>query len=264
MNILALLVAAIIFIIPFTFIALTAAKDKTDASSLRFTFPVHFQLIDNIVAVIQARNYVMITALINSAIITVVSVFFIVLLSALIAYVLQRRRDRAGSIVALVVLAGLIIPPAVVPTIVVLQALGLFKTLAGLIVVEIAFTMPFAVLVLRAFVGTIPREIDEAAVMDGAGPLTLVLQSDISSARPAVLTVVIVTSVAIYNDFVNPAVLSAGNGNETAQLTLFNFQSQFNTQWNLLFSDVLIITIPPLLLSSSSRGRSFLDLPRAR
>jgi raffinose/stachyose/melibiose transport system permease protein len=66
--------------------------------------------------------------------------------------------------------------------------------------------------------------------------------------RPAVLTVIFVTSVAIYNDFVNPLYFLPGNGNETAQLTLFNFQSQFNTQWNLLFADVLIITIPPLLL----------------
>jgi raffinose/stachyose/melibiose transport system permease protein len=247
-NAFAILVAVIVFVIPFTFILLTASKDKTDASSLRFSLPVHFQLIDNIVDVIKARDYVMITALVNSAIITLVSVFFIVMLSTLIAYVLQRRRDRAGSLVALVVLAGLIIPPAVVPTILVLQTLGLFKSLAGLIVVEIAFTMPFAVLVLRAFVGTIPREIDEAAIMDGAGPLTLFFRVIFPLLRPAILTVVIVTSVAIYNDFVNPLYFLPGNGNETAQLTLFNFQSQFNTQWNLLFSDVLIITIPPLLL----------------
>ena len=56
------------------------------------------------------------------------------------------------------------------------------------------------------------------------------------------------SSVAIYNDFVNPLYFLPGTGNETAQLTLFNFQSQFNTQWNLLFADVLLITIPPLIV----------------
>ncbi len=71
------------------------------------------------------------------------------------------------------VLAGLIIPPAVVPTIWVLQELELFKTLPGLILIEVAFGLAFCVLLFRAFVATIPRELDEAAIIDGAGPLRL-------------------------------------------------------------------------------------------
>jgi raffinose/stachyose/melibiose transport system permease protein len=248
LDVVALAVAFVIFVVPFIFIVLTAAKDKVDASSLNFSLPLHFQLLDNIGAVIAARNYVMVTALINSTILTVGSVFLIVVLSALIAYVLQRRQDRSSRVVATFVLAGLIIPPAVVPTIFVLQTLHLFKTIVGLILVEVAFTMPFSVLVMRAFMGTIPREIDEAAVMDGAGPLSLFFRVILPLLRPALITVVIVTSVAVYNDFVNPLYFLPGSGNETAQLTLFNFQSQFNTQWNLLFADVLLITIPPFVL----------------
>ena len=64
--------------------------------------------------------------------------------------------------------------------------------------------------------------------------------------RPAIITVIVVTSVAVYNDFVNPLYFLPGTDNATVQLTLFNFQSQFNTRWNLLFADVLLITIPPL------------------
>jgi raffinose/stachyose/melibiose transport system permease protein len=63
-----------------------------------------------------------------------------------------------------------------------------------------------------------------------------------------VITVILTTSVFVFNDFVNPLYFLPGSGNETAQLTLFNFQSQFNTQWNLLFADVLLITIPPFLV----------------
>jgi raffinose/stachyose/melibiose transport system permease protein len=247
-NIIALLIVSVIFVVPFAFIVLTAAKDRVDASSLDFSLPLHWQLLDNIVAVVQARNYVMITALINSMILTVGSVTLIVILSAFIAFVLQRRQDRAARAVATLVLAGLIIPPSVVPTIFVLQTLHLFPTLIGLILVEVAFTMPFAVIVMRAFMGVIPRDIDEAAVMDGSGPLSLFFRVILPLLRPAVFTVIIVTSVAIYNDFVNPLYFLPGSGNETAQLTLFNFQSQFNTQWNLLFSDVLLITIPPFIV----------------
>ena len=167
---------------------------------------------------------------------------------SMIAFVIQRRRDRVAALVSGLFLAGLIIPPAVVPTIFLLQALGLFKTLAGLILVEVAFAMPFAILVFVAFVSAIPRELDEAALMDGATPFRLYLRVIFPLLRPAIITVIVVLSVAIYNDFVNPLYFLPGNDNATVQLTLFNFQSQFLTRWNLLFADVLLITIPPLIM----------------
>lgn len=190
----------------------------------------------------------MITALRNSLILTIGSVTLIVLLSAMVGFVLQRRRDRIGSLVNAFMLAGLIIPPAVVPTVFVLQEIGLFKTLLGLILVEVAFVMPFAVLIFRTFVSAIPRELDEAAIMDGASPLSLFFRVILPLLRPAIVTVDVVSSVTIYNDFVNPLYFLPGNDNATVQLTLFNFQSQFNTRWNLLFADVLLITIPPLIM----------------
>jgi raffinose/stachyose/melibiose transport system permease protein len=242
-----LFVVAIVFVVPFAFIFLTAAKEKLDASALDFTWPLQFSLIENLVTVLRFRNGLVVTAMINSMILTVVSVTLIVLFSALVGFVLQRRVDSTGKVVGILLLAGLIIPPAIVPTIYVLQGLGLFKTLIGLILVEVAFTMPFAVLIFRAFMSTIPRELDEAAIMDGAGPMTFFFRVILPLLRPAIITVVVVTSVGIYSDFINPLYFLPGTSNATAQLTLFNFQSQFNTEWNLLFADVLLITIPPLI-----------------
>ena len=140
-----------------------------------------------------------------------------------------------------------IIPPAVVPTIFLLQWLNVYKTLFGLIMVEVAFTVPFATLILRAFVGSI-REIDEAAIIDGASPLRLFFSVIFPLLRPAIVTVIVVTSVAIYNDFANPLYFLPGEQNVTAQLTLYSFTSQFINQWNLLFADVIIITIIPLVM----------------
>jgi raffinose/stachyose/melibiose transport system permease protein len=145
-------------------------------------------------------------------------------------------------------LAGVIIPPAVVPTIFLLQWIGLYKTLFGLIMVEVAFTMPFAILVFRAFMASIPREIDEAAIMDGASPLRVFFSIILPLLQPAIITVIVTSSVAIYNDFVGPLYFLPGAKNVTAQLTLYSFISQFNSQWNLLFADVVVITIPPLIM----------------
>ena len=101
----------------------------------------------------------------------------------------------------------------------------------------------------RGALGTgIPRELDEAAIIDGAGPIRLFFQVVLPLLRPVVVTVIVVQSVAIFNDFTNALYYLPGKQNVTVQLTLFNFQSQFLTQFNLLFANILLITIPPLLV----------------
>jgi raffinose/stachyose/melibiose transport system permease protein len=136
----------------------------------------------------------------------------------------------------------------VVPTIWVLQGLGLFKTLHGLILVEVAYGLSFCVLLFRAFISTIPKELDEAAVIDGAGPIRLFFQIILPLLKPVVVTVIVVQSVAIFNDFTNPLYYLPGKQNVTVQLTLYNFQSMFDTSYNLLFMNILLITIPPLIM----------------
>jgi raffinose/stachyose/melibiose transport system permease protein len=245
---LALIVAGMVFVVPFVFIFLTAAKTSPDAALFTFTWPTHFQLLDNIRDVLTYSDGRMFLALLNSTLLTVGSVTIIVLLAALVAYTMQRRRDRVATLANAVILAGLIIPPAVVPTIFLLQWLHLYKTLLGLIMVEVAFTLPFATLILSAFIATIPAEIDEAAIVDGASPLRVFFSVMLPLLRPAMVTVIVVSAVGIYNDFASPLYFLPGAENVTVQLTLYSFMSQFNSQWNLLFADVLLITIPPLVM----------------
>jgi raffinose/stachyose/melibiose transport system permease protein len=244
----ALVVLGIVFVIPFIFIFLTAAKPRPEAALFQFSWPSQFQLFQNLREVMVFGDYRMFRALWNSMLLTVGSVTLIVFFSALVAFVMQRRADRTASIVSSIMLAGLIIPPAVVPTIFLLQWLGLYKTLFGLIMVEVAFTMPFATLIFRAFMANIPRELDEAAIIDGASPVHVFFSIILPLLQPAIVTVIVTSSVGIYNDFTGPLYFLPGTENVTAQLTLFSFISQFSSQWNLLFADVVIITIPPLIM----------------
>ncbi len=248
LDVVTLIVISIIFVVPFVFIVLTAAKSRPEAALFQFNWPSEFQLFENIREVLEFGERRMFLALWNSTLLTVGSVTLIVLLSALVAFVMQRRKDRVASVVSSILLAGLIIPPAVVPTIFVLQQIGLYKTLVGLILVEVAFTMPFATLILRTFMASIPGEIDEAAIIDGASPLQVFFLVILPLLRPAIITVIVVSAVAIYNDFTSPLYFLPGAQNVTVQLTLYSFISQFTSQWNLLFADVVIITIPPLIM----------------
>ena len=248
LSLVSIVVLGVVFLVPFAFVLLTAVKDHQQASLLDFSWPQHFRLAQNFVDVVEANDYMLIIAFINSTILTVASVAIMVVLAAMVAFVLQRRASRANGAISFLVLSGLIIPPAVVPTIWVLQDLGLFQTMPGLILVEVAFGMAFCVLLFRAFVATIPRELDEAAIIDGAGPLRLFFRVVFPLLRPVIITAVVVQSVAVFNDFTNPLYFLPGDNNATVQLTLYNFSSQYQTQYNLLFMDILLITIPPLIM----------------
>lgn len=245
---LAVLVSGVVFLVPFAFIAINAVKDRRQSALPSFAWPENFQFAQNFLDVVRARDYMLIIAFVNSTILTVASVACMVVLAAMVAFVLQRRAGRWTGLVNFLVLSGLIIPPAVVPTIWVLQGMGLFKTMPGLILVEIAFGLSFSILLFRAFIAGIPRELDEAAVIDGAGPLRLFFGIVLPLLRPVAVTVVVVQSVVVFNDFTNPLYFLPGSQNATVQLTLYNFSSQYNTQYNLLFMNILLITVPPLVM----------------
>ena len=248
LSLVSILVAAVVFLVPFAFIILTALKDRQQAALLDFSWPTGFHLWTNLVEVVTTRNWMVITAFINSTILTVASVTLLVLLGALVGFVLQHRKSRWTGLVNFLVLTGLMLPPAVVPTIWLLQSLGLFGKLHGLILIEVAYHLSFCVLLYRAFIATIPRELDEAAIIDGARPLDIFFRVILPLLWPVTVTVIVVQSVSIFNDFTNPLYYLPGNQNATVQLTLYNFQSQFETAYNLLFTNILLITVPPLLV----------------
>ncbi len=247
-GLIAIALSVVVFLVPFAFIFVTAGKTQGEASRLEFTWPTQLAFVENFFTVIQTGDFVLLRAFLNSTILTVASVSIMVVLAAMVGYVLQRRTSRWNPVVNSLVLAGLIIPPAVVPTIWVLQGTGMYRTLAGLIAVHVAFGLSFCILLFRAFVATIPRELDEAAVLDGAGPLRLFFTVVFPLLRSVIVTVIVVQAVTVFNDFTYALYFLPGNDNATVQLTLYNFQSQGLNQWNLLFMDVLLITIPPLIM----------------
>lgn len=238
----------VVFVVPFIFIVLMAFKDRRQAGQRDFSWPTSFNLWDNVVEVVTTRNWMLVTAFINSTLLTVVSVTLIVILAAMVGFVLARRDSRWNPWVEFLILAGLMIPPAVVPTIWLLQGLQLYATLHGMILVEVAYNLPFSIILYRAFIATIPRELDEAAIIDGARPLDVFFRVILPLLWPVTVTNIVVQSVGIFNDFTNPLYYLPGNQNATVQLTLYNFQSQFNTSYNLLFTNILLITIPPLIV----------------
>lgn len=248
LGIIAVAISAVVFLVPFAFVVLQAAKTPADASSLAFSWPQQWQFFQNLVDVLQNNDGIVVRAFFNSAVLTVFSVTITTVLAAMVGYVLQRRPSRWNAVINFFVLAGLIVPPAVVPTIWVLQGLGLFKTLPGMILIEATFGLSFNILLFRAFIATIPKELDEAAVIDGSGPVRMFFRVILPLLRPVLVTAIVVQAVAVFNDFAGPLYFLPGDENATVQLTLYQFQGQNQSFYNLLFMDILLITIPPLVM----------------
>ena len=247
-NILVFLFLTIIFIVPFVYIILMAAKSKQEAALLRFSLPEQNLFFQNLKEVVAYGDYRMFRALLNSTLLTVGSVALIVVFSALFAFVAQRKNDKSASILMSLLIIGLMIPPAVVPTIFLLQNLKIYKTMFGMIMIDVALFMPFATMIFRTAMSSIPRDLDEASYLDGASPLTIFFQVILPLLKPAIVTVVVTTSVNIFNDFVGPLYFLPGAKNITAPLTLYSFMSQFSTQWNLLFANVVVVSVIPLII----------------
>jgi len=244
----AVLLTLVLFGVPLYFVFVNASKTTSESSLLNMSWPTEFQLTENISTVFASQNGMILRAFMNSALITVLSILLLILFGAMAGYVLHRKTTKMSPVFNFLLLAGLIIPPAVVPTIWVLEGVGLFKTLPGIVLVEVALHIPFTVILYRSFMATIPKEIDEAALIDGCGRFQLFFRIILPLLKPVSATVIVLTSVAVYNDFVNPLYFFPGSENATLQLTLYNFMSLYRTEWNLLFTNILLISIPPLIL----------------
>jgi raffinose/stachyose/melibiose transport system permease protein len=248
-ELIAVISSLIIFGIPFYYVILNSFKNRKEAAEVNINFPKSFHIIENYKEVLTAMDGMAIRAFFNSIVITTLSIIVLIVVCSMAGFILQRKTSGKGlNLINFLVLAGLMIPPAIVPTIWVMDKIGLFKTIPGLVLIEVALAFPFSTILYKGFMATIPRDIDEAAVIDGYGSIGLFFKIIMPLLKPASATIIVLSSVSIFNDFVNPLYFLPGSKNATVQLTLYNFMSQFNTSWNLLFADVVLISIPPLIL----------------
>lgn len=246
-DILGVLTAIIIFVIPFAFMLVNSLKERRESNLLQISLPEVFHF-ENYLEVFKANNYQILTAFKNSGSIVVGAVVILIVVGAMGGYVLQRRRDKTMQVVNSLIMAGLMVPAAILPTIWVLQKIGLYKTLAGMIFIETALQIPFTIMLYRGFMGSIPVELEEAGYIDGCTPWNIFMRIIFPLLKPVTATVVILNAVTIFNDFTNPLYFLPGAKNATVQLTLYNFMGQYSSSYNMLFADVILITVPMLIL----------------
>ena len=234
--------------IPYYFVAITACKNKFDAAKLDLAFPTEFALMDNIKHVLTFSNGLFMKSFWISVRLTIFSIGILVIVSSMTAYILQRKRTGIAKASDKLILAGLIVPASVIPTYWMLSLLGVANTLPGLILVEVALLFPFAVMMYKGFIANLPRELDEAAVIDGCGPFRLFWSIIFPMTKPITMTVVILRSIVVYNDYQNPQYFMSGAQTQTVQLCVYVFKSSFMAHNGHLMTAVIVVSLPLLIM----------------
>jgi multiple sugar transport system permease protein len=180
----------------------------------------------------------------NSVGVSLAVTFLQVLTSAMAAYAFTRLHFRGRNLVFIAFLATLMVPfqVMVVPLFIELRYLGLLDSYAGLIIPEIA--MPFGVFLLRQAFLTVPREIEEAAFVDGAGHLRVFFGMLLPLSKPAIATVAVFSFMGSWNNFLWPLVVINSPELMTLPLGLSSLSSRFVTDWNLLLAGATISVLP--------------------
>lgn len=187
-------------------------------------------------------------ALTNSAIVTIVSVVAIILTASLAAYPLARVKQTWSRLSFYVFLIGLLLPfqLALIPLYTTMRDLGLLGSVWGLVIYYVGLQAPFSVFLYVSFLRAMPHDYEEAAAIDGAGPIATFFHIVFPLLRPITGTVVILNILLVWNDFLTPLLFLSGSSQQTVPVALFTFVGQYVSQWNLVFAG-LVISIAPIL-----------------
>jgi multiple sugar transport system permease protein len=239
---LGLLAVGVLF--PIAWLTASVFKNSADIIGDPMSLPKSLNF-DNIVNAWTTGNFGQLY--INSAIVTVVSVTGILVLEGMAAYAFARMKFRGASILFAIFVAGQLVPAQaiVLPSALEISALGMSDTLVSLILQYLSWA-PFAVLFLRAAFMAVPRELEEAARIDGAGLFTILFRIILPMTRSAFATVGTIYALWIWNDFLFPLVYLHSPENFTVPLGLASFQGNFTVFWGYLVGAIFVSVWPPL------------------
>lgn len=195
-------------------------------------------------------EYSFLGPLLNSVQTSIGSSLLALLIAVPAAYALSRARSSSAGVVGFWLLFARALPAIglSIPAYAIFNGLGLNDTLFALLIVYLPYNVALATILLKVFLDGVPMEIDEAAAIDGAGPLRTLLTVILPVARPGVASVTIMTFLFAWNNFLFPLVLT-GSRAGTIPLALQQFLGSYTLQWNQVMAGVVLLSLPLILLA---------------
>lgn len=245
-----ILMAAFIMLVPILWIFMAAFKNHLDVFQLKLFFT---PTLENFGAVFQSP-YNLGEKLVNSTIVALVTIIFAIPIATMAAYSFSRFTLRGETLMLVTILATQFVPAVVIilPFFVMFRDVGLLDTRLGLILVNLAIVMPFAIWMIKGFIDGIPMDTEEAAMVDGSSRLQVIKNIVLPMAAPGLLTSGIFCFIIAWNEFLFALILTNKDA-VTLPIGLALFRAEEGDLWNLLSAAGIIIMVPMFVLATLIR-----------
>jgi raffinose/stachyose/melibiose transport system permease protein len=243
-NMIAIFVCFLV-IVPVYLVVVNSLKDSAQARTMNAALPVslHFENFNTVVERGKlARTFVNSMLYASSA--TIIST----ILASMAAYVLSRNRTPLNRFIYFFIVMGIAMPLNFFTLTKIMQITHLINTRIGIIILYAATQIPFNIFLIYGFVDAIPRELDEAAIIDGCGPFRLFFSVIFPLLTPIVVTAGVLNFVGIWNDFLLPLYYLNNSENWPMTLAVYNFFGQYQQDWNLVSADIVLTVLPVLVI----------------
>ena len=241
-----ILLATFIMLVPILWIFMAAFKNHIDVFQLKLFFT---PTLANFAEVFRSP-YDLGDKLLNSSIVAFVTVLIAIPIATMAAYSFSRFRLKGETAMLVVILATQFVPAVVIvlPFFVMFRDIGLLDTRLGLILVNLAIVMPFAIWMIKGFIDGIPLDTEEAAMVDGSSRLQVILNIVLPMAAPGLLTAGIFCFIIAWNEFLFALILTTRDA-VTLPIGLALFRAEEGDLWNLLSAAGIIIMVPMFVLA---------------
>ena len=240
--------------LPFIFVVMTSLKtqEETFVSSV-WALPEQFNLV-NYLAVLQGGFW---TYLRNSVFVLVVSIVLILTIASMAAYALARIQFRLNKPLFGLIVAGMIVPIHItlIPIYLMTRNLGLYDTPFALIGPYVATSLPVSIFILTEFMRQIPRELEEAAKLDGCGPFGIFWKVFLPLSGPGLSTVAIYNGINLWNEFIFAYVLTSSPEYRTLPLAVWDFQGQYASNIPAILAVVTLTSLPLIVAYAFGQER---------
>jgi raffinose/stachyose/melibiose transport system permease protein len=236
---------SLVVVIPFYMVLVNSFKSKGEAARMSLSLPSKW-VFSNYTEVIRMGK--LIQGFSNSLTYAFISTFIGVVSCAMASFIMCRKRTRFNIFLYYFVLCGLFFPVNYVTLVRVLNVVNLMDSKAGIIITFTSAMIPFCVFTIRNFLLSIPIELDEAAVIDGAGPISLFFKIIMPLLKPTLTTCFILQFMGVWNDFMTPLYLSGQSRLFPMTIAVYQFFGKNNSFWNFIFADIILTSIPVMLV----------------
>lgn len=238
-------IASLIIIIPLLMILFNSVKTVTESAvmSLKLPTELHFE---NFTEVLSDDK--ILRSFLNSVLLCAGSSIITLLVSSLAAYVLARNRSKTNHMIYIIFLLGLVAPINYITTVKVMQFLHIINTFAGAILLYTAMYIPFTVFIYYGFIGGVPRNLDEAAMIDGCQGIRLFFKIIFPLLKPVTMTALVLNLLNCWNDFIVPLYFLDSSAKWGMIMLMYNYFSQFISSWNLVCAAMIINMVPIIIL----------------